>query len=144
MTLRNQNKRSAGRAQAGMTMLEIMIVLAILALVMGLLVGPKVWNMFKSGEKDVARAQVKQMAFEAYRMWARDTDKDPPCPDKLEDLLKFTNSKTAKDPWKQDLIMLCGDNKGHGMPEGEDFGIISKGPDRKLGTADDIKSWELK
>jgi len=134
--------RSGLRAQAGMTMLEIMIVLAILALVMGLLVGPKVWNMFKSGKTDVARAQVKQMAFEAYQMWARDSPKD--CPDKLEELLKFTNQKNIKDAWKQDLIMVCGDNRGHGMPEGTTFGILSKGPDKKLGTKDDIKSWEIK
>lgn len=138
------SERSSARAQAGMTMLEIMIVLAILALVMGLLVGPKVWNMFKAGEKDVARAQVKQMAFEAYQMWARDTNKDPPCPDKLDELLKFTNSKNTKDPWKQELIMVCGDNRGHGVPEEVTFGIISKGPDKKLDTKDDIKSWEIK
>lgn len=136
------SERSATRVQAGMTMLEIMIVLAILALVMGLLVGPKVWNMFKAGEKDVARAQVKQMAFEAYQMWARDSDKD--CPDKLDALLRFTNQKNIKDPWKQELIMVCGDNRGHGMPEGTSFGILSKGPDKKLGTKDDIKSWEIK
>jgi len=137
------SERSAARSQAGMTMLEIMIVLAIMALVMGLLIGPKVWNMFKAGEKDVARAQVKQMAFEAYQAWARDADSD--CPQKLDELLKFTNKKDAKDPWREELIMVCGtDNREHGKPEGVTFGIVSKGPDKKLDTKDDIKSWEAK
>jgi len=42
--IKNRRRRSA---QRGMTLLEIMIVLAILALVMGLVVGPKVMKMFE-------------------------------------------------------------------------------------------------
>ena len=39
---RSESPRPFRRAQRGMTLLEIMIVLAILALVMGLVVGPRV------------------------------------------------------------------------------------------------------
>ena len=38
----------------GMTLLEIMIVLAILALVMGLVVGPRVMKMFGKSKVDIA------------------------------------------------------------------------------------------
>jgi len=41
--------------QAGMTLLEIMIVLAILALVMGLVVGPRVMKMFASSKVEIAK-----------------------------------------------------------------------------------------
>ena len=45
-------------AQRGMTLLEIMIVLAILALVMGLVVGPRVMKMFGESKVDIARLTV--------------------------------------------------------------------------------------
>ena len=45
------------RAQRGMTLLEIMIVLAILALVMGLVVGPRVMKMFGESKVDIAEAR---------------------------------------------------------------------------------------
>ena len=62
--------RTARLRQRGMTLLEIMIVLAILALVMGLVVGPRVMKMFGESKVDIARATVKKYAFEAYPSWA--------------------------------------------------------------------------
>ena len=50
------------RVEAGMTLLEILIVLAILALVMGLLVGPAVFNALQDSKTDVARATAKKLA----------------------------------------------------------------------------------
>ena len=48
---RTSRRRHSG--QRGMTLLEIMIVLAILALVMGLVVGPKVIGMFRESKVDI-------------------------------------------------------------------------------------------
>src|SRR5215468_8862693 len=84
--------------EAGMTLLEIMIVLAILALVMGLVVGPRVMKMFGESKVDIARATVKKYAFEAYPSWAA-AHPDKQCPDRLEDLNEYMNNKDAKDPW---------------------------------------------
>jgi len=56
------NRRRSRLRQLGMTLLEIMIVLAILALVMGLLVGPQVMKLFTEGKGDIARAGVKKLA----------------------------------------------------------------------------------
>jgi len=52
--------RVLARGQRGMTLLEIMIVLAILALVMGLLVGPKVMKAFSSSKVDITKLKLKK------------------------------------------------------------------------------------
>lgn len=129
--------RNAARSQAGMTLLEIMIVLAIIAVVMGFLVGPRVMRMFQESKVDTTTMLVKQIANQAYPEWTMATSEQ--CPSSLKDLEKYRNSKSTKDGWGNELIMLCGDN----APEGAmGIAILSKGPDGKQGSEDDIKSWE--
>ena len=128
-----------GRAsQRGMTLLEIMIVLAILALVMGLVVGPAVMKRFGESKEKIARATVQKYVFEAFPQWsANHTDKQ--CPEKLEDLNEYMNSKDIKDPWGGTYKMLCGQN----LPAGaKGLAVSSPGEDGKEGTTDDVKSWE--
>lgn len=125
-------------SQRGMTLLEIMIVLAILALVMGLVVGPRVMKMFGESKVDIARATVKKYAFEAYPSWSA-AHPDKACPEKLEDLNEYMNNKDIKDPWGGSYKMLCGPN----LPPGaKGLAVASPGEDGKDGTTDDIKSWE--
>jgi len=127
-----------GGAQRGMTLLEIMIVLAILALVMGLVVGPRVMRMFGESKVDIAKATVKKYAFEAYPSWAA-AHPDKSCPEKLEDLNEYMNNKDAKDPWGGQYKMLCGAN----LPAGaKGIAVQSPGEDGKEGTGDDVKSWD--
>jgi len=45
---------------------------------------------------------------------------------------------TVVDPWKQAFAVTCTD-----QPANQIIGIVSAGPDGKLGTADDIASWTL-
>lgn len=133
--------KCAKNGQRGMTLLEIMIVLAILALVMGLLVGPRVFSMFAESKVGVCKTEVKQLAYEAYLRWDTNTpSKSGPCPPSLADLTKYTNKKDGKDPWGADYAMHCGSS----APPEEIFGVSSPGPDGKPGTPDDIKSWEQK
>ena len=121
-----------------MTVLEIMIVLAILALVMGLVVGPRVMKMFGESKVDIAKATVKKYAFEAYPSWSA-AHPNNACPDKLEDLNEYMNNKDTKDPWGGQYKMLCGQS----LPPGaKGIAVTSPGEDGKEGTADDIKSWE--
>lgn len=131
-------RRSRGRhGQRGMTLLEIMIVLAILALVMGLVVGPRVMKMFGESKNDIARMTVNKYANEAYPSWST-THPDKACPDKLEDLNEYMNNKDIKDPWGSPYKMLCGQN----LPAGaKGMAVMSVGEDQKEGTGDDIKSW---
>jgi prepilin-type N-terminal cleavage/methylation domain-containing protein len=130
--------RHLARAQRGMTLLEIMIVLAILALVMGLVVGPRVMRMFGKSKVDIAQLTVKKYAFEAFGEWSQ-AHPDKACPDKLEDLTQYMDSKDVKDPWGTPYKMFCGQN----MPAGAKGGlaVMSAGEDTKEGTEDDVKSW---
>jgi general secretion pathway protein G len=130
--------RIAARSQRGMTLLEIMIVLAILALVMGLVVGPRVMRMFSKSKDDIAGLTVKKYAYEAFGEWSQ-AHPDKACPDKLEDLSQYMDSKDVKDPWGNPYKMFCGQNLPAGAKGG--LAVMSSGPDGKDGTEDDIKSW---
>lgn len=132
-----QITRTVVRSQRGFTIMEVLIVLAIIALIMGVLVGPK---LFKAGDEAKARnAHTLAVQFTtAYARWS--IDHEAGCPSALTDLVKYmTNKSDTKDPWGNDFVMVCGESA---PPESEGFGIISKGKDAKQGTDDDIVSWE--
>ena len=138
LAARRQDLKKRRKNQKGMTLLEIMIVLAILALVMGLLVGPKVMKMFGESRVDTTKIKLKKYAFEAYPSWSA-AHPDKGCPDKLADLNEYMNSEDSNDSWGKPLKMLCGSN----LPPGaKGIAVISAGADNKEGTEDDLKSWE--
>jgi hypothetical protein len=91
-----------------------------------------------SAKDEIAALQVRNYVSLAYPMWARDHI-ERQCPDRLQDLVPFTNERDAVDPWGNELAMVCGPSA---PAEARGFGVISMGVDGKLGTADDIKSWE--
>ena len=136
-TLRHRLSRLA-RAQRGMTLLEIMIVLAILALVMGLLVGPRVMKMFAQSKVDLTRLKLTKYANEAFPSWSM-AHPDKACPEKLTDLNEYMDSKDANDAWGRPLKMMCGPS----LPAGaKGLAVMSIGEDGKEGTDDDLKSWD--
>ena len=135
--LQNRIAKRIGHAQRGMTLLEIMIVLAILALVMGLVIGPRVMKMFGESKVKITEDKLKMYAYEAYPSWSA-AHPDKGCPDKLTDLNEYMNGKDAKDPWNGQYKMLCGQQ----LPAGaKGLAVMSPGEDGKEGTEDDIKSW---
>lgn len=125
------------RDEAGLTLLEIMIVLAIIALIMGLVVGPMVMRQFGTARRDIAVATVGKYVNEAYPMWAQ-ANPDKVCPPSLEALAEFANGKGNKDPWGQPYRLLCGPTLPPGV---SGLAVVSSGPDQQADTADDIKSW---
>jgi general secretion pathway protein G len=131
--------RQGGAAQRGMTLLEIMIVFAIIALVMGFLVGPKVMSAFGDAKVKTAKAVMKQLSYEAYPRWSADNPSKA-CPQSLDELLKYMNKQDIKDPWGNDYVMHCGDNVPQGVKGG--FAVLSYGPDGRQGSDDDLRSWE--
>jgi prepilin-type N-terminal cleavage/methylation domain-containing protein len=134
---RSGRARRSGRSQKGMTLLEIMIVLAILALIMGLVVGPSVMKLFSKSKEDIAAATVRKYASEAFPLWSQ-ANPDKACPADIAALNEYMNNKDNKDTWGQPYRMMCGPN----LPPGaQGIAIISNGPDLKENTADDIKSW---
>ncbi len=115
-----------------MTLIEIMIVLAILGMVMGFL-GPKVFAYFKEARVKVAKLMVKDY-MNAYTQWSVTAEES--CPGSLEELRKYRNKKDDKDPWGSTFLMKC----GQGGADGAEFVVVSPGPDKKEGTQDDVKS----
>jgi prepilin-type N-terminal cleavage/methylation domain-containing protein len=115
----------------GMTLLEIMIVLAILALVMGLLVGPKVIAHFRSSQRSIAKMAVMRFANQDYPIWAIQHPQTP-CPSAITDL----DRDAPADPWGTAYKAYC-------APIHEvAFGAASFGGDARENTDDDIRSWQ--
>ncbi len=124
----------ARRKDSGMTMLEIMIVLALIGLIMSA-VGVGVFAQFKKGQRKVAQAQANDVAAKIVQFMA---DNNSECPKGLDDLVaqKYLPKK-QKDPWNRDLIIRC---PGTLNTDGVD--VVSLGPDGQEGTADDVKAAE--
>lgn len=127
-----QSKR---RRQRGMTLLEMMIVLAILALVMGVIVGPRLIDYLTKSEGKIAKLAVRKLALEAYPQW-RTQNPGRGCPSAIEELIE--ESEDAIDPWGNKYKLLCPPS----LPPGaKSIAILSFGPDGKEGTDDDVRSW---
>ena len=121
--------------QSGFTLLEIMIVLAIIAMLAGG-VGVAVFKQFQRAKISTGKLRVKA-ARDAVTQYMIET---PSCPHSIEELVqgKYLDKGNAKDPWGSNLILKC---PGTNETDGAD--VSSPGPDKQDGTPDDIKSWEL-
>lgn len=133
----NKNKHILRPIEQGMTLLEIMIVLTILALVMAFVIGPRILEQFGDAKIKLTKAKVNALANQSYLEWSLNSTGGA-CPKDINELKKYTNDKQVQDAWGKPFEMLCGDN----APDGQAIGISSSGPDMKKGTEDDIKSWE--
>jgi len=124
----------ARRRQSGFTLLEIMIVLAIIAMIAGG-VGVAVFKQFQKAKVSTAKLRVKA-ARDAVTQYMIET---PSCPHGIDELVsgKYLDRSNSKDPWGSNLTLRC---PGANDTEGAD--VSSPGPDKQEGTADDIKSWE--
>ena len=129
--LRRRLAKSFKRAQRGMTLLEIMIVLAILALVMGLVVGPRVMKMFGESKVDIADSTVKKYAYEAYPQWSART-RARRARTRSTDLNEYMNNKDDEGPVGQPV-----QDAVRPEPAGRRKGgiaVLSSGDDGKEGT----------
>jgi len=123
--------------ERGMTLLEIMIVLAILAIIMGLVVGPAVMGHHGRAMEKTTKIKLHKLAYEAYPQWA--TTSHQICPASLADLTEYMNEKSVTDAWGNKLEMTCGATNPPGVVG---LGLRSPGKDGKLNTEDDIVSWD--
>ena len=132
--MRGSHKRIIARA-AGMTLIEIMVVVAIIGMLMG---SVGVMAMKKLAEARVSDTKmiIKNVEQAVGHFQIQNTDT---CPKSINDLwTQKILDKEPKDAWGESLIFKC---PGEHNTDGAD--IISKGKDKQEGTVDDIKSWEL-
>ena len=126
--------RQLARSQAGMTLIEIMVVVAIIGLLMGA-VGVVAFSRFRKAQVSTTKQVIKNLetAVQTYMM-----DNNGDCPKDLDTLYeqKIVNKK-PRDAWGQPLIFKCPGDKNK-----ETADIASKGPDKREGTEDDLKNWE--
>lgn len=128
-------------APKGMTLLEIMIVIAIIGLVASVVV-VAVMNNFERAKVNATRLKINEIkkACDLYKIEAGDY------PSQSEGLRALTSppgggpaylKETPKDPWGQEFVYF---NPARGGGAGIE--IISKGADKQEGTDDDIKTGE--
>ncbi len=115
-----------------MTLIEIMVVVAIIALLMGGF-GFLAFNSFAQAQIDDAKKNVVQIqaGVEMYM-----TQKRGKCPKSLQDLkASGITGRVAKDPWGNDYHIKCPGEK-------LTVDVISMGKDGELGTEDDITNYD--
>ena len=130
------------------TLLEILVVLAIMGLLVGLSV-TKMGGVLDSGNEKAAGIFVKQSIKIPLTSYRIDTGDYPLTSEGLEALItapagKAENwrgpyleiNKVPLDPWQQPYVY-----RSPGVKNPKGYDIFSKGPDRAEDTADDIGNW---
>jgi type II secretory pathway pseudopilin PulG len=117
-----------------MSLLEILIVLAIIALIMGVVIGPKVIGHYRRSQRTIATLAVHRLADQDYPVWAV-AHPSTPCPSGIPELTH--TSSPMIDPWGSEYELHCGAT----APPETAFGASSFGEDRRDATTDDILSW---
>jgi len=133
-------RRTARKAQRGLTLLEIMIVIAILGLLVVIVV-PRVMGAFGKSKTDLAKIQVDKWKGQ-WQTWSIATKSDKTCSEikLLEDVGKFSDKETTADdlmdPWSHQIGIMCDDSGVKGI-----YSWGENGKDEK-GEGDDIASWK--
>jgi general secretion pathway protein G len=116
------------RRARGYSLLEILVVVAIMSLLASVAV-PAVMRLYDRSRSDTAllAAQSFRTATSSWRLSTR-TD-DCPTPTRLIEDKMLDRGASTKDPWGNEFAIACDDG---GVT------VSSAGPDRRLGTTDDI------
>ena len=123
-----RRRRLKRRLERGVTLFEVLIVVAILAMIAG---GVAFFALPQFNKAKVNTAEgAARVIRQAASQWQA-TNNETSCPTMsqlVQDKLLDPGQNTA-DPWGQSFSITCGD---------EDVMVVSGGPDKKKGTKDDI------
>ena len=131
-----ENRLSNRKAQAGFTLIELMVVMFIISLIAALVV-PKFLDHVDKASQQEAQAQIELLgqALDLYRL---KNHKYPTTEEGLEAIQPFLKKQLPQDPWKSDFVYRSPGEHG-------DYDLISLGADQAEGGEDsnqDIVSWK--
>ncbi len=118
--------------ERGFTLIEIMIAIAIVALITGV-VGHSLYDSFEDAKVSVAEIQVQAIdeAVELHKLTKRRY------PAQLAEIAFQGDKPVPRDPWQRDY-----DYVAPGSHNPKRFDVSSPGPDETSGSADDIGNWD--
>jgi general secretion pathway protein G len=136
------NKSLRNLKRKAFTLIEVLLVLAILLVIMGLVV-PRLTDRQKDAKIEATKVSIEGLN-QALKLYSLDHDGDPPrTADGLRVLLEPSKSdkswkgpyleKPALDAWKQPISY-----RFPGQRNPRSYDITSAGPDKTIGTPDDI------
>ena len=142
-------RRSFKSGQQGFTLVELMVVIAILALLGGV-VAPQVMNKLKTAKPQKVKIDIERIGM-ALDMYAVENGDYPTTEQGLDALINQPTSQPEPlnwggpyvkkgtkfmDPWNN--VYVYEQPSTH---EGYDYDLFSFGPDKQEGGEDDITSW---
>jgi general secretion pathway protein G len=120
-------RRSRSR---GLSLIEILVVLSIIALITGG-IALVVIRHLETARVETTRTSARTLR-EAVKLWRmRDGSSECPTIDTLVRMQLVDSASKTTDAWDQPFVIECNE-------QGETT-IVSAGPDRKVGNADDIR-----
>ncbi len=145
------NGRKANGRRRGFTLLEILVVVAIIALLAAFVV-PSFINTQRNQEIKLAQSMIGNsgpiaMAIDTFRMdlgrYPKELSELTQKPDDEEEAKKWAgpylkDPKALKDPWGGDIQYKEGSN---GAVNESTYDLWSNGPDKQEGTDDDIANY---
>jgi general secretion pathway protein G len=116
------------RRARGVTLFEVLIVVAILAMVAG---GVAVFALprFQDSQKKTAEAGARTIRMAVQQWQAANNETSCPTVSQLIQDKQLDSGQNTNDPWGQAYNLNCSD---------DEVTVLSNGPDKKKGTKDDI------
>jgi general secretion pathway protein G len=124
----NKTRARLWRRRAGMTLVEIMIVVIIMALI-ATAVGVAVLPRLRQARIDSTRTD-SQSIRGAVTMFVSDHPNECPTIEQLTEGGYIDHSRRTTDAWDNAFAISC---------EGDDIGVVSPGPNGQMGDDDDIR-----
>lgn len=128
-TLRRLRRRARRLRREGMTLVEIMIVVIIMAMIAAA-VGVAVLPRLNEARIEQARTDAQSVRGAVEMYLASNPSADCPSVQELVDERILNASSRTRDPWDNEFSIEC---------EGEDILVVSGGPDGQMGTEDDVQ-----
>jgi len=138
-------RRTRARSTGGFTLLEVLMAIALLALLVGVVL-TNVEGLFGGGQEKVTQIFVKETARTGLAAYRLDTGNYPSAGEGLEALVqKPAGEEDWRGPYLDDIPEDPWGNPYQyqfpGTRSNKGYDVWSYGPDATNGTADDIGNW---